>query len=233
MDGVEFIGFNEELNEETLQRYEELAKDDDEETEEKEAPAEGEENFGETVLIPRVVNIVACVDYGCQLDLFKLATHIRNAEYNPKRFPAVTLRIQEPKATGLTFKNGKTNIVGCKTEEDAYLAARKFGRMLRNVGFNVKMKTFTISNMVATMDCKFPIHLESLASSQHKIFATYNPEVFAGLIYRVPAKPRCTFLVFVSGKLVVTGAKSLENIKAAANYIYPILAQYARDYTPD
>ncbi|OHS93164.1 hypothetical protein TRFO_11975 [Tritrichomonas foetus] len=189
-----------------------------------------EDLLSKSPLVPRIVNIVACVDYGTSFDLVKIATSLRNAEFNPKRFPAVTLRIQEPKATGLTFKNGKVNIVGCRTEEDAYLAARKFGRILKNLGFRVKMKSFTISNIVATMDCQFPIHLESLASSRNKVFCTYNPEVFSGLIYRITQRPKCTFLIFVSGKLIVTGAKTIESIHAAANHIYPILQQFARNF---
>jgi transcription initiation factor TFIID TATA-box-binding protein len=223
MQSAEFVGMDEELNAKTLQQYEELAA---------QVPEEGEEPSrasDASPMVPHVVNIVACVDYGVPLDLLKIATHARNAEYNPKRFPAVTLRIQEPKATGLTFKNGKVNIVGCRTVDSAYLAARKFGRMLKSLGFAVKLKTFTVANIVATMNCRFPIHLESLASSRHKVFATYNPEIFAGLIYRV-VKPQSTFLVFVSGKIVVTGAKTIETIKEAGNYIYPILQQFARNY---
>ena len=78
------------------------------------------------------------------------------------------------------------------------------------------------------MDCKFPIHLESMASHPgHKVFSTYNPEVFAGLVYRL-ASPRVTLLIFVSGKLVVTGAKNNEDLVAAADNIFPILQQFAR-----
>lgn len=35
----------------------------------------------------------------------------------------------------------------------------------------------------------------------------YEPEVFPGLVYRMKS-PKVTFLIFVSGKIVVTGAKS-------------------------
>lgn len=228
MNDDEFIGINDELNEETLKKYEELAERDDKDSNDtnnnKEITSSG------CPLIPRVVNIVACVEYGVPFDLNKIATHLRNAEFNPKRFPAATIRIQEPKATALAFKNGKVNIVGCTTEDDAYLSARKFGRIFKNLGFNVQMKSFNIANIVATMNCQFPIHLESLASSKHKLFCTYNPEVFSGLIYRVNQRPKCTFLVFVSGKIIVTGAKKIEHIHSAINYLYPILQQYARNF---
>lgn len=224
MNPKEFVGLEDDVTEK-LNEYEKIAEED----------AQGENAETENSdppMSPEVVNIVACVDYGCPLDLLIIATHSRNAEYNPKRFPAVTLRIQEPKATGLTFKNGKMNIVGCRTEEAAYLAARKFGRMLKNLNFPVKLKSFSIANIVAKMDCKFPIHLETFAR-EHQLFATYNPEVFAGLIYRVVTPKKATFLVFVSGKIVVTGVKSIENIVEASNSLYPILQQYAGKYYPD
>ena len=36
----------------------------------------------------------------CKLDLKLIATHARNAEFNPKKFAAVIMRIREPRTTG-------------------------------------------------------------------------------------------------------------------------------------
>ena len=228
MDGIEFLGIEEELTENTLKQVQKLVDEDilNEKTDENNK--EKADLSSNSPLKPTIVNMVACVDYGIPLNLSKIATSIRNAEYNPIRFPAVTIRITDPKATGLTFKNGKVNIVGCKTEETSFLAAKKLGRLFKNLNFSPILKSFKISNIVATMDCKFPIHLESLAShSGHKFLSTYNPEIFAGLIYRL-ATPKVTILIFVSGKLVVTGAKRYEDLQAAADYMFPILLQFAR-----
>ncbi|CAB4316178.1 unnamed protein product [Prunus armeniaca] len=41
------------------------------------------------------------------LDLRQIALQARNAEYNPKRFAAIILRIREPKTTALIFASGK------------------------------------------------------------------------------------------------------------------------------
>lgn len=41
---------------------------------------------------------------GSKLDLKKIALHARNAEYNPKRFAAVIMRIREPRTTALIFR---------------------------------------------------------------------------------------------------------------------------------
>ena len=40
------------------------------------------------------------------LELEKIAMNCRNAEYNPKRFAAVIMRLKDPKTTALVFKSG-------------------------------------------------------------------------------------------------------------------------------
>lgn len=74
---------------------------------------------------PVLQNIVATCNLGSELDLKTIALHARNAEYNPKRFSAVIMRIREPKTTALIFRSGKMVVTGAKSEEQARHAARK------------------------------------------------------------------------------------------------------------
>lgn len=53
------------------------------------------------------------------------------------------------------------------------------------------------------MDVKFPIRLDKL-SHVHTQFCTYDPDFFPALIYRM-VRPRTVLLVFVSGKIILTG----------------------------
>lgn len=57
------------------------------------------------------------VHLGVPLDLKKIALHARNAEYNPKRFAAVIMRIREPRTTALIFSSGKMVCTGAKSED--------------------------------------------------------------------------------------------------------------------
>lgn len=82
-------------------------------------------------------NIVSTVNLNCKLDLKKIALHARNAEYNPKRFAAVIMRIREPRTTALIFSSGKMVCTGAKSEEDSRLAARKYARIIQKLGFTV------------------------------------------------------------------------------------------------
>lgn len=88
-------------------------------------------------IVPQLQNIVSTVNLGCKLDLKKIALHARNAEYNPKRFAAVIMRIREPRTTALIFSSGKMVCTGAKSEEQSRLAARKYARIVQKLGFDV------------------------------------------------------------------------------------------------
>ncbi len=90
-------------------------------------------------IVPQLQNIVSTVNLGCRLDLKKIALHARNAEYNPKRFAAVIMRIREPRTTALIFSSGKMVCTGAKSEEQSRLAARKYARIVQKLGFDVNI----------------------------------------------------------------------------------------------
>lgn len=181
---------------------------------------------GVSGIVPTLQNIVATINLDCRLDLKTIALHARNAEYNPKRFAAVIMRIREPKTTALIFASGKMVVTGAKSEDDSKLASRKYARIIQKLGFNARFTDFKIQNIVGSTDVKFPVRLEGLASKHHN-FSSYEPELFPGLIYRM-MKPKIVLLIFVSGKIVLTGAKVREEIYQAFEMIYPVLSDFRK-----
>ena len=175
---------------------------------------------------PILQNVVATANMQCHLDLKAIALRARNAEYNPKRFAAVIMRIREPKTTALIFSSGKMVVTGAKDENQARNAARKFTRIVQKIDFPVRFTEFKIQNLVASVDVKFPIRLEGLAQ-KHYQFSSYEPEVFPGLIYRM-ISPKVALLIFVSGKLVITGARTRDDIKKSFDKIYPVLQEFKK-----
>lgn len=177
-------------------------------------------------IVPVLQNIVATVNLDCKLDLKTIAFHARNVEYNPKRFAAAIMRIRNPKTTALIFASGKMVCTGAKTEALAREAARKYAKVIIKLGFPAQFKDFKIQNMVGSCDVRFPIRLEGLAWS-HGHFAQYEPELFPGLIYRMQL-PKIVLLIFVSGKIVLTGGKRREDIYQAFENIYPVLTEFKK-----
>ncbi|GME88621.1 unnamed protein product [[Candida] boidinii] len=185
-----------------------------------------EDDAAASGIVPTLQNIVATVNLDCRLELKTIALHARNAEYNPKRFAAVIMRIREPKTTALIFASGKMVVTGAKSEDDSKLASRKYARIIQKLGFNAKFTDFKIQNIVGSCDVKFPIRLEGLHYA-HGTFCSYEPELFPGLIYRM-VKPKIVLLIFVSGKIVLTGAKQREEIYKAFEAIYPVLSEFRK-----
>ncbi|CAI9770057.1 unnamed protein product [Fraxinus pennsylvanica] len=178
-------------------------------------------------IVPIIQNIVSSVNLDCKLNLREIAQKARNTEYNPNRFTAVMMRIKEPKTTALIFASGKMICTGAKTEQQSKLAAKKYARIIKKLGFPAKFKNFKIQNIVGSCDVKFGIRLELLAVSTHGVFASYEPELFPGLIYRMKS-PKTVLLVFASGKIVIAGAKVKDDVYAAFENLFPVLTQYRR-----
>lgn len=114
---------------------------------------------------------------------------------------------------------------------------------------------FKVQNIVGTADLGFPIRLEGLLYA-HSVFCSYEPEVgdvprgcvisvpilltidslffncklFPGLIYRL-VNPRVVFLIFVSGKIVITGAKKETDLSVALTKLYPVLLEFKKVHT--
>lgn len=72
-----------------------------------------------------IQNVVSSLSLGLKPDLKIISSKVRGAEYNPERFSACIMRIQNPKTTALLFKSGKMVITGAKSVDDAKSAAKK------------------------------------------------------------------------------------------------------------
>ncbi|KAL8453133.1 hypothetical protein Emed_001003 [Eimeria media] len=92
---------------------------------------------------------------------------------------------------------------------------------------SIRLTQFAVENIVATADCGLPVRLEGLAFD-HKEFCSYEPELFAGLVYRYSPTPslKAVLLIFVSGKVVITGCKSASEIQEVYSSFYPVLLKY-------
>ena len=163
---------------------------------------------------------------GVRLDLDKITSTVRNAEYNPKRFQAVIMRIREPRTTALIFASGKMIVTGAKSVKDSKNAALKYTAIIQKIGFAATFNEFKVQNLIATLDAGFPIRLEGLIYA-HSANATYEPELFPGLVYRM-IDPKVSLLIFVSGKVVLTGAKSVDHLQTAFENIYPYLLEFRK-----
>ena len=90
-------------------------------------------NIKNSDIEPKLQNIVSTANLGCPLKLRQIALQAKNAEYNPKRFAAVIMRIKEPKTTALIFSSGKMVCTGAKSEDDSSKASRKYAKIIKKI----------------------------------------------------------------------------------------------------
>ncbi len=78
------------------------------------------------------------------------------------------------------------------------------------------MAKYRIENVVASTSLGQELDLKAIALALGG--SEYEPEQFPGLIYRLK-EPKTAILLFRSGKVVCTGAKSLDNVRTAIDLV--------------
>jgi len=78
-------------------------------------------------------------------------------------------------------------------------------------------ETITIENVVASTGIGQELDLQSVAMDLEG--ADYDPEQFPGLVYRTE-EPKSAALIFRSGKIVCTGAKSTDDVHESLHMVF-------------
>jgi len=172
----------------------------------------------------RIQNVVATASLDQKIDLLAIMKVFRNVEYRPKKFPGLVFRMKRPKTATLIFSTGKMVCTGAKSDKLARSAIRKVVKELKNNGIIIlSTPKIEIQNIVATANLHGKVDQEAAAVVLENVM--YEPEQFPGLIYRME-DPKVVILVFSSGKLVCTGAKSAEMVDVAVAKLHGILEDY-------
>lgn len=178
-------------------------------------------------MFPTIQNIVSTINLGCEIDLHMLSRKVDNIEYSPRKWaPAAIMRIRNPRTTALIFKSGKLVCTGAANVTNSRKSARRFARLCQKAGFPVCVKDFKIQNIVASCNLKFTIDLRKLYDT-YRDLCSYCPESFPGLKFSIN-NSALVALIFTSGKIVITGAKIIDDISQSFNQLYPILIDFKK-----
>jgi transcription initiation factor TFIID TATA-box-binding protein len=105
--------------------------------------------------------------------------------------------------------------VGSKSEKQAKKAVMRVIQQLKDRGIIIKGKpTIQVVNIVASASLGEQIDIEKAAYILERTM--YEPEQFPGLIYRMD-NPKVVLLLYMNGKLVVTGAKTEAQVYEAVH----------------
>jgi len=167
--------------------------------------------------------VVASVTINQRLDLAQIQKTFPDVEYKPAQFPGLVFRLQKPKTATLIFSSGKMVCTGAKSEQESIKAVQTVVKLLKKEGFLIQQEPqIEIQNIVASIDLHGTINLEKAATQLENTM--YEPEQFPGLIFRM-AEPKVVILMFASGKLVCTGAKTEKEVYDAVYKLKKILEE--------
>jgi len=170
-----------------------------------------------------IVNVVASASVDQKLDLVDITKKFPETEYHPEQFPGLVFRLRSPKTATLIFSTGKMVCTGSKSEELAVKAVRTVVQKLRKGGIKVKKDAVvTVQNIVSSINLRGKINLEKAARTLPR--SMYEPEQFPGLIHRM-VDPKTVILIFASGKLVCTGAKTEADVYRSVNSLHSLLEE--------
>ena len=174
-----------------------------------------------------IQNVVASINLFTTIDLVTAYQTLIDDDdlfvsYNPETFPGLILKIKKPKISSLVFSSGKLVLTGAKSTNMVHEGVQQMIKILRTVGTKITEEPeIIVQNIVASGHFNHrTINLELAALwLEHSM---YEPEQFPGLIYRL-AEPKTVLLLFQSGNLVCTGAKTEEQVRQAVENTYNTL----------
>lgn len=184
---------------------------------------------------PNVHNLVGTARLNTSrlpLDLDQVARLIPNLCYDQQKFAAITLRLTAPLCTVLLFTSGKMVLTGCKSYIDCVCAACEVLRILQVglVGMRLWVSDVSVQNVVGNADVGLEagqkLDLEAMLSEK-RVYCTYIKNMFPGLIFRPKDSP-VVLLLFHSGKVVITGGKSMSDVRNGWRMLWPTVRAYIR-----
>jgi len=159
----------------------------------------------------KIVNVVCTTDLKQQVDIASFN------EYEHLHSDLALYRCGYVKDDAMVgrvtvFGNGKLISVGTKSPWNAGNELKNACQILKKYKLIKSFKVVpNVRNIVANCNFGKPLHIEKLAYSIPGCI--YEPEQFPGLIYNMQNSVVC--LVFASGKVVIVGSKTIEELNTA------------------
>ena len=160
----------------------------------------------------KIVNIVATVNMEKPFDLEELLEKLPNCE---RANVWVKTRIPSYNKYTAFYGSGKFLITGTKSEQELNEVANNVISFIQKYGVNNDIKNININNRVYIDQLDFEVDLEKLIVELNDYDASYEPEQFPGMNFK--DSYGLTYLLFGSGKITITGVKSLDGLEDHVN----------------
>ena len=164
-----------------------------------------------------ITNVVCSAYLSYSFDLRQLCYRLTNVRYDPRRFPGLIWQHRSIGGNCLVFSNAIINCNGKATSlNEGKKRLRRYARRLQKLGYPIHIRGTKILTVSACHTLSESLDLRTLATERE---VTYEPELFPAINFK---NDGVNFCCFHTGKVVLTGIKSLSQIDEV---VYPTLIE--------
>lgn len=167
------------------------------------------------------MNVVATGNLMQHINLVKVS-QLEHVTHDQEIYGGRVAYLKTPKMHGKVtiFSSGKLISIGTKSPKQAREDLVRTYKILNKKGLIKKIEIEAeVRNIVAVLQTGNSVDLEEFSMFVNGV---YEPEQFPGMMIRNES-PKATYLVFSSGKIVIVGSKSINDLKKAAKIIENLL----------
>lgn len=182
--------------------------------------------------LPVVHNIVATsqiVGSVPHLDLERIRQLLPFSFYDKSKFAAITIRLSNPECTTLLFSSGKLVVTGGRTWYESVYSSLYIARLLGECmpGETFLLTRCEVQNVVAHVELPVGEGMLDIQAMYARLGlnCTYQRKMFPGLIFRPESSP-VVLLCFYSGKIVITGGKTMPDIYEGWSRLCPTVEAF-------
>jgi len=164
-----------------------------------------------------IENVVASGSLGIEINLEVVAHELSEVvDYDPEKHAGAYFRLNDSAPLITVYRTGKYIITGATSKEESLATRSEFLNLLKDhsILLEAEDEGYEIQNYVCTGDIGQQLDLSALAIRLGLEITEYEPEQFSGLVYR-PRNNDCVILIFSSGKVIITGIKSIDSADEA------------------
>ena len=170
----------------------------------------------------RIVNLVATGDLAQKVSLEDIS-RLPDTIHDKEIYGGRVAYLKTPKMHGKVniFPSGKLISVGTKSPEEAQRDLETTVTILEKSGL---IKHVTVEANIRNIVVLLQVNVVGLEELAEAIGAIYEPDQFPAAIYK-PDDLDVSYLIFNSGKIIILGIKSIEEIDIASQKIVATLRE--------